>query len=118
LAKYGRSKMTEVPLILRVDIARMCRRTAKAMRFYMELHTDKGQWQERPQEVFIEGVLRNFHDFYKAYRLGDEREMMAEGIGVINNMAMFLDVYAAGEMQEIQDWQPVLQGLREPDGDC
>lgn len=99
------------PLVLREDIAHMCKRTREAMQFYMELHADR-QWKHQEEGAFIEAVLRNFHDFYKACRENNEREMLAEGIGMINHIAMFLDIYANDEMEKIQAWKPVLQRLR------
>lgn len=86
--------------------------TARAMEFRMELHREKGGWQDKSFETLYGYLLDNLHDFYLALIRGDEREILNEGVDVINDVMMIIDNMAREELEAIQDWVPVLEQIR------
>lgn len=85
---------------------------SRADEFYMELHRDKGGWQEyEASEAFV-GLLRNLYEFFQAIVKGDEREILAEGCGVRNHVGFIIDNMAREELEAIQDWLPVLERIK------
>lgn len=87
---------------------------ATAMLFYMRLHVEKGLIIPDADADFV-GVMRNLHEFVKARHEGDEREILAEGIGVMNHVGKMIFAEARGELEAVQDWVPILRNIEEAD---
>lgn len=93
------------------DIDSMIEEVGTAARFRMCLHLRKGGWHNASFEALFQGLLKNLHEFYAAYRRGDERELCNEGLDCINRFNMILDNFAYGEVSALQDHDELLARL-------
>jgi predicted house-cleaning noncanonical NTP pyrophosphatase (MazG superfamily) len=112
------------------DINSMLHRTLRACEFYMHLHRDKGGWQDYRSDYCWESIFRNLHEAFKEDRIAgvmlekasleeamseefgetwqaQKREAMAELVGIINHVAILLDIYYKDELEELTDWLPL-----------
>ena len=94
------------------QIGPMVWQTARGMEFRMELHRPKGGWQSQTSEFMIEGILRNLHEMYRAYRKGDKVELCNEGLDTINNIAMLINNEASEELKALTDFVPLIEEIR------
>lgn len=90
-------------------------KVARGMEFRMELHREKGGWQDRVWLAQFEDVLRDLHDFYKALVDGNPREIMNEGLDTMNMIWMVINNLpeAWQELEQVQDFRPLLEEIRE-----
>lgn len=93
----------------RPDIDDNIDRVANAMRFYMHLHAWKGSAYGTTPEEDLVGVERNYREFLEAVAANDEREILAEGVGVINHLWMALVKLAPDELDGVQDYGALLE---------
>lgn len=82
-----------------------------AMLFYMHLHDWKGNPMDDSVEDSIDGVQRNYDEFMTAVLDDDKREILAEGVGLINYAWILLVKLAPEELEGVQDWQSLLSEL-------
>lgn len=95
----------------REDINPNVEKVKKAMLFYMLGHSWKGFVYDTDPETDIEGIERNYREFLEAVEAGDEREILAEGIGVINHTWMAIAKLAPDELEAMKNWERILDSL-------
>ncbi len=83
----------------------------RAMKFYLHLHPEKQLWLDYDAEECFAGILRNHYDLYEAVRRGDQREILAEAMGVINYASFLIDLLSPMELEGVQDYQRVLDEI-------
>lgn len=100
--------MSENRRYYRSDIDDNLDRVMNAMRFYMHLHAWKGSVYDSTPAQDLEGVKRNYREFLAAIAHDDEREILAEGIGMINHAWFVIAKLADDELGGVQEWEDLL----------
>lgn len=96
----------------RAALPEMLAMSANAMRFYMELHRHKGSILYDDVDEMTDGVRRNYIHTMQAVDRDDKDEILAEGIGLANWACILVYNLATFELEEIQDYQPILERLK------
>lgn len=102
----------QVQRYYREDIDPNIDRIANAMRFYMHLHAWKGSVYDSTDEEDLIGINRNYREFIEAVVKDDKREILAEGIGVINHTWFVISKLAGEELDDVQDWEALLDQVQ------
>jgi hypothetical protein len=93
----------------------LVRKIARAMQFYLDLHQEeKGDsYKGMHQDLLFFGVERNLEDFAVALDSDNKRQILAEGIGVINHVAMIIENEADDELKALRGWREKLREIKD-----
>lgn len=93
----------------------LVRKISRAMQFYLDLHQEeKGDsYKEEDAEALMRGVIRNYCEFVLAVQSSNKREILAEGIGVINHVAMIIENEADDELKALRGWREKLREIKD-----
>lgn len=111
--QYAQQVTTKNGAAMGADTQKLLERCMNACAFYIELHrAEKQTWLDYDEKECLTGVYRNFSDFIQAIGDDNRREMLAEGIGIVNHIFFLLDLHCKEELDKVQDWPAILEEAR------